>query len=67
MVTRGSDAHVYVRTRAGSYQRLFYDKGFIDIVDLKNIRNEMDLLVRSSCTVLTVQTAEQARRKLIAT
>jgi ankyrin repeat protein len=27
-----------------SYQRLFYDKGFSDLADLKNIRNEMDLL-----------------------
>ena len=27
-----------------SYQRLFYDKGFIQIEDLKKIRNEMDLL-----------------------
>ena len=28
-----------------SYQRLFYDQGFINIEDLKRIRNEMDLLV----------------------
>lgn len=29
-----------------SYQRLFYDQGFINLEDLKKIRNEMDLLVR---------------------
>lgn len=32
-----------------SYQRLFYDQGFINIEDLKRIRNEMDLLV-STCS-----------------
>eukprot|EP01044_Picomonas_judraskeda_P020921 COSAG03_NODE_4785_length_1434_cov_2.250936_2_plen_146_part_00 len=28
----------------GSYQRLFYDRGFLNLADLKKIRNEMDLL-----------------------
>jgi hypothetical protein len=27
-----------------SYQRLFYDNGFVNVEDLKKIRNEMDLL-----------------------
>ena len=47
-----------------SYLRLFYHKGFIDLADLKVIRNEMDLLVRPN--VCTVETAGTARKKLVA-
>lgn len=33
-----------VQSSWSSYQRLFYDKGYIQVEDLKKIRNEMDLL-----------------------
>jgi hypothetical protein len=54
-----------VHARVRSYRRLFYHNGFINVADLKIIRNEMDLLVRRN--VCTVQAAGEARKKLIAT
>jgi hypothetical protein len=45
-----------------SYQRLFYDNGFVNVEDLKKIRNEMDLLdigVRKRYALCLLQSASR--------